>query len=72
LEFNESNVNEFVQTTILNSNESFSQIEMFGWICFARLVDRRIEQGVDGNYYITDIYDISCFWYNPPQVGNVN
>lgn len=64
LEYNSSSSSELLQNKANKTFNSLDEKDMFGWICFARLVDRKVERGVDGNYYVTETYQVNCYYFD--------
>jgi hypothetical protein len=66
LEYNSSNSSNLLQIKVnktFNSNDE-NEKDLFGWICFAKLVSRTVQEGVDGNLYVTETYQVNCYYFD--------
>ena len=72
LDQNISTTDELSQIEIVNTSKSIDEIVIFGWICHSRIVNVQTVEGPDGIDTVTYSIIVTCIWYNPPQVGNVN
>jgi hypothetical protein len=55
---------ETLQIKISTTQKTIEENQLFGWICFAKLVDRKVERGVDGNLYVTETYEVRCYYFD--------